>query len=488
MIVINNENFFSSYEIDNLRTSQKKIIELAEKALLEGNYDEAKSLYSTVKHTVHNEDLINKINTNINNIEKLKRKKEDEKNKLDFNSPVPNQSGSSIPFSGSEGLNLRIDNITISGLNIDATGKAVELIKKALNISKGSDKNTEENSKDLKESKSCDSQLLSDSLLTEGVEVKSVNVKDDFGETGQIEDNIGFNRDYENDQVQGKSNSNEYKNVRGIENTKNNVFNLIEREVIKEKSVGVDDLKDDAISKSKSVSNVADTEKNSNTINKVTESSDVNSVKMNKDQLSGKGDFEKDSSDFKNKDTAEIKKENIINEKDIDIELEKIGDENVELEKIPEEREEVEEKNRKLEILAKLGDEPIKIEPTLKPPPEKIMKPIELTYNFVNIFHNKFYFKYENLFEDAAKLVKENKLDEAIEYYKVILDQKIPETLKIMIKANIEELQKAILNTFKKTDTMVTLDYSGKLVSIEDKIKLEGKSSGAKSDIYFKEI
>ncbi|HOJ50462.1 MAG TPA: hypothetical protein PKW55_06585, partial [Spirochaetota bacterium] len=274
----------------------------------------------------------------------------------------------------------------------------------------------------------------------------------------------------------------------GIENTKNNVFNLIEREVIKEKSVGVDDLKDDAISKSKSVSNVADTEKNSNTINKVTESSDVNSVKMNKDQLSGKGDFEKDSSDFKNKDTAEIKKENIINEKDIDIELEKIGDENVELEKIPEEREEVEEKNRKLEILAKLGDEPIKIEPTLKPPPEKIMKPIELTYNFVNIFHNKFYFKYENLFEDAAKLVKENKLDEAIEYYKVILDQKIPETLKIMIKANIEELQKAILNTFKKTDTMVTLDYSGKLVSIEDKIKLEGKSSGAKSDIYFKEI
>jgi len=453
MIVVNNESFFSSYEIDNLRTSQKKIIELAEKALLDGNYDEALSLYKTVGHAVHNSEVTERINKNIENIEKLKYKKE-----------ASNQSSSntsnSIPTTNTpniEGLTLKIDNITISGINIDATGEAVKLINKVLKIGK----------------------------------IKSIGDNESIEETNSPKDN-NENLVQENTVL-----SNENKVLSDQENNENKVNNP--NISIDNKGLGTEEYPNVVVKHvfETSINKSLDEKKidsySSDKTNTISDAVEINRkvVENEKTNIKDKGinlkgeeiELEKVGNgnvELENIEDKTVKKEYLKEKaysKDMEnIEIEKVGDENVE----------IEHSDDKKEIIARFSDEPLRIEPTVKQP--KVIKPVNLTYNFMNVFHNKFYFKYENLFEDAARLVRENKLDDAIEYYKVLLDQKIPGTLKMMIKANIEELQNAILNTFKNTDTMVAVDYSGNIVSVDEKIKLDEKRNEKRKDIYFEDI
>ena len=525
MIVVNNESFFSSYEIDNLRTSQKKIIELAEKALLDGNYDEALSLYKTVGHAVHNSEVTERINKNIENIEKLKYKKE-----------ASNQSSSntsnSIPTTNTpniEGLTLKIDNITISGINIDATGEAVKLINKVLKIGKiksiGDNESIEEtnSSKDNNENLvqentvlSNENKVLSDQENNEN-KVNNPNISIDNKGLGTeeypnvvvkhvFETSINKSLDekkidsYSSDKTNTISDAVEI-NRKVVENEKTNIkdkgINLkgeeielekvgngnVELENIEDKTVKKEYLKEKAYSKdmeNTEIEKVGDENVKIEKIdNKIIRSDTLIEEKPRREKEEiekvGNGNVE-----LENIEDKTVKKEYLKEKaysKDMEnIEIEKVGDENVE----------IEHSDDKKEIIARFSDEPLRIEPTVKQP--KVIKPVNLTYNFMNVFHNKFYFKYENLFEDAARLVRENKLDDAIEYYKVLLDQKIPGTLKMMIKANIEELQNAILNTFKNTDTMVAVDYSGNIVSVDEKIKLDEKRNEKRKDIYFEDI
>ncbi|PKL15493.1 MAG: hypothetical protein CVV50_00040, partial [Spirochaetae bacterium HGW-Spirochaetae-6] len=135
-------------------------------------------------------------------------------------------------------------------------------------------------------------------------------------------------------------------------------------------------------------------------------------------------------------------------------------------------------------------DKPIKVEQVAPKPKIEKVKPLNLTYNFTNVFHNKFYFKYSDMFNEAAQLVRERKLDDAIEYYQVLLDQRLPETMKAMIRQNIGDLQEAIINTFKQADTIVKMDNSGKLHRLDSMSSvrvLDDGRSGNKDDIFFKE-
>jgi hypothetical protein len=117
---------------------------------------------------------------------------------------------------------------------------------------------------------------------------------------------------------------------------------------------------------------------------------------------------------------------------------------------------------------------------------EKV-NPISLTYKFTTIFHNKFYVKYADMFNEAARLVRERQLDEAIDYYKVLLDQRLPETMKMMIRQNIHDLEQTIMNTFKYGATIVDLDKAGKPRQVEtDSIKIIEREP-QRNDVYFEE-
>ncbi len=131
--------------------------------------------------------------------------------------------------------------------------------------------------------------------------------------------------------------------------------------------------------------------------------------------------------------------------------------------------------------------EPIKVEQVAPKKKLEKIKPLDLTFNFSNVFYSKFYLKYSEIFNEAAHLVREKRLDEAMEYYKVLLDQKLPETLKLMIQQNVEDLKLAILNTFKYSDTIVKMDESGNLVRVDDNTIRVFETGSAQNDVYFKE-
>jgi D-alanine-D-alanine ligase-like ATP-grasp enzyme len=85
-------------------------------------------------------------------------------------------------------------------------------------------------------------------------------------------------------------------------------------------------------------------------------------------------------------------------------------------------------------------------------------------------------------------LVADKKLDEALEYYYVVLDQNIPSALKLMIKQNIEDIEQTIANTFRYSDTIVRLKESGEVskLRVVDEIEYEDNKVRSK-EIVFKE-
>ncbi len=116
------------------------------------------------------------------------------------------------------------------------------------------------------------------------------------------------------------------------------------------------------------------------------------------------------------------------------------------------------------------------------PPPPKprrtLRQPIRLTYDFRNIFNNKYYRKYRDMLNEAATLVAEKKLDEALEYYHVISDQNIPQSFKLMIQQNIKDIEETISDTFRYSDTIVKVDDAGEIsrVRIVEEEELEGEN------------
>ncbi|MDH5682237.1 MAG: hypothetical protein OEZ36_11655, partial [Spirochaetota bacterium] len=112
------------------------------------------------------------------------------------------------------------------------------------------------------------------------------------------------------------------------------------------------------------------------------------------------------------------------------------------------------------------------------PPPRpkrSLRQPIRLTFDFRNMFNNKYYRKYKDMLNEAATLVAEKKLDEALEYYYVIQDQNIPQSFKIMIKQNIKDIEETIADTFRYSDTIVKVDDAGDVsrVRIEEEEEYE---------------
>ncbi len=100
---------------------------------------------------------------------------------------------------------------------------------------------------------------------------------------------------------------------------------------------------------------------------------------------------------------------------------------------------------------------------------KKKIEPLKLTFNFKDMFHNKTYLKYRDILNEAAQLVSEKKLDQALEYYRVILDQNIPKAFKLMIQQNIDDITKTIIDTFKRSDTIVNVKSSGEITRIKTK-------------------
>ncbi len=121
---------------------------------------------------------------------------------------------------------------------------------------------------------------------------------------------------------------------------------------------------------------------------------------------------------------------------------------------------------------------PVNAQPTYIPqpqgpftPPRKprrsLREPIRLTYDFRNLFHNKYYRKYRDMLNEAATLVAEKKLDEALEYYYVIRDQNIPQSFRLMIQQNINDIEETIADTFRYSDTIVKVDEAGEISRVK---------------------
>ena len=106
--------------------------------------------------------------------------------------------------------------------------------------------------------------------------------------------------------------------------------------------------------------------------------------------------------------------------------------------------------------------------------PQKLRrKPIRLTYDFKTMFRNPYYIKYKAMLNEAATLVSEKRLDEALEYYYTIIDQNIPQAFKLMITQNIDDIHRTIVETFKFSDTIVKMEDSGnvKRLRVEEHIE-----------------
>ena len=94
-------------------------------------------------------------------------------------------------------------------------------------------------------------------------------------------------------------------------------------------------------------------------------------------------------------------------------------------------------------------------------------KQVRLSYNFRYLFNNKTYRKYKTILNEAAQLVAEQKLDEALEYYYVVRDQNIPEAFKMMIQQNIDHIISTMVETFQFSDTIVRVKDSGEVVRLK---------------------
>jgi len=119
------------------------------------------------------------------------------------------------------------------------------------------------------------------------------------------------------------------------------------------------------------------------------------------------------------------------------------------------------------------------------PPPQRrsLKQPVRLTYDFRNLFHSKYYWKYRDMLNHAATLVAEKKLDEALEYYYVIQDQNIPSSFRLMIQQNIRDIEQTITDTFRFSDTIVKMNDTGevsriRVVEEEELVKEEYEFDG----------
>ncbi len=112
-----------------------------------------------------------------------------------------------------------------------------------------------------------------------------------------------------------------------------------------------------------------------------------------------------------------------------------------------------------------------------KKPRRSLREPIRLTFDFRNLFHNKYYRKYRDMLNEAATLVAEKKLDEALEFYYVIRDQNIPQSFRLMIQQNINDIEETIADTFRYSDTIVKVDEAGEIsrVKVVEQEQLESE-------------
>lgn len=114
-----------------------------------------------------------------------------------------------------------------------------------------------------------------------------------------------------------------------------------------------------------------------------------------------------------------------------------------------------------------------------KKPKRSLKEPIQLTYDFTNLFQNRYYRKYRDMLNEAATLVAEKKLDEALEFYYVIQDQNIPHSFKIMIQQNIRDIEETIADTFRFSDTIVKVGEAGDV----SRVKVLESRGGEPSDM-----
>lgn len=387
------ENYsFNSLEdlekTQKLRAPHKRIVGLAEKSVIDTEYKDAIVYYEQVRRFLHSDDAKQKLEQNIENLLYLGRE-----NDAPPPSPpqqqhqIPSPPSSSYQNSSPNEMQITIDNIQVSGIQMSGGEKAVEALG------------------------------------------KMINPNYQPSEHQEIEQSI------QNHQEE-----------HGISQETRIIEEQIYQEVVNRK----EDEKNKATEEIDPIEDISDEAKKT-TENKPSPNQD------NKENI----DSGHDSTGHNNKkeDTEEILPKKIDDN----------GQENP---------------------FFKEGEgnqEPIKVEQVKSKPKIEKTPNINLTYNFSNIFHNRFYLKYEEMFNEAAKLVKDKKLDEAIDYYNVLLDQKLPETMKMMIQQNINDLRTTILNTFRQSNTIVKLDESGRPVVMDsDTVHVFEQKSGT-DDVYFKE-
>ncbi len=409
-----------------LRKSQEKIIELAEKAFNKGDFNESLLLYKRINDVAKNKIERKEIDGNIRKIIEMLDKyppknplKNQEKNppKKTERQKQNKEPALNLPNLSNlqdQELSLKIDNISLSGIEISAGSKIMDVFEKII------------------------PQKYNEQSINEDYEVPKLpkgtdNEKDHIESAKEIKEIEEIKKEYiEKFEKEG------------------NPLNLSDKEAV--------DLENTSVSEEH-------TEKRQNK-----HTNEPKHQKLNNDKH-----HEKETSQ---------KNESINNEED---DVLKIAPE---IDKLYKDGSSKNVDDIEAKLKSGNNDEPIKVQQVA--PTKKIekIKPLNLTYNFTNVFHNKFYVQHSNMFNEAARLVSERKLDDAIDYYKVLLDQKLPETMKIMIKQNIKDLELSIINTFKYANTIVDMDESGRLTSLDsdsDTVKIIEQQDYKKDDVYFKE-
>lgn len=413
-------------EVSNpkLRFSHKNVIRVAENEKDKGRYEESVDLYKTVSEFL-NSEAYRLVMQNIETLLKLNAQQKDKENDLN-NKNLKDFSSNNIP-----GINISIDNINLSGIELNGGQEAFELVrelfeKKLSDLEIPTPKNDNEPNSSEKSSNSKDSPSdnVEDSKKSNTPEEKTTQENPSKGS-------------------QHSDNENKYHSSSPFD------FSKLPFEEIK-KLLPL-------------LSSGADSD-----IQEI-----LNRVKNLETLVQDKNEYKsKESPNIQNSQTNEDLQKPIQNNT-----AESEQDQNKQ------------ENPFAMQLDQKKDSEPIKIQQVGATKKIKKLKAVSLTYDFSNMFHNKYYFKFEDMFKEAGRLVNAKKLDEAIDIYNVLLDQKLPETMKMMIKQNVIDLKESIINTFKYSNTFFKVDESGNAVAVgetEDSISVISQDH-SKNDVYFKE-
>lgn len=435
----------------SIRNSQEKLIELAQEHLNKKNYQDAIFFYKKVLDSMTLENEKNAILADIDKVlelmdeddylagkksdkDKASEKQEQNTDQNQKAQPACQEDEGSFLDINQDGLNIRVDNITISGVQLKSGEKALELLENMLQRKKSGQESAKQLEAPKIEAKipdqdetpellSKEKRLVEEKIFQEVMEERNFKPR-------KVSSNIT-----DEDEKKHQELLEEEKKAQEDSTAKKNIGSQVFEDVPL-----IDPGMEKYYRKSEKKKAIQEIDQEGNLLEKIPGESGISSsVKTMTGDFSGLSQ-EQGGTNF----------------------------------------------NPKLDMSLNNG-QPIKVENVA--PQKKLQKvsPIQLTYNFQNVFYNKFYLKYSDMFNEAARLVRDKKLDTALEYYNTLLDQRLPETMRLMVEQNVEDLKNTIKNTFKYADTIVEMDESGKLVRLDDidTVKVFEEKKKGKDDVFF---